>query len=621
MRIILVCFIVLLFTQKNTLGFDTLHIKSISIYAGHNYITTKQESLDSLSKISFHFSTLSDVLAQTSAMTIKSYGPGLTSSPSLRGGNAQQTMVLWHGLNIQNNMLGQIDLSSIPFGLFTSSTVDYTSHSSASNNATSGSIVLKDDNLKTKNNIEFGTSVSTLNGINNLLKLNFVNGKLYSNIKVYHQFSENNYKYRNYVIEGKPVEKMRFASQKMLVLMQENNLQISNKSSLETGVWYTKREINVPPSILQNVSSALQTDQSFKAIISNKNQLQNSTLQFRLAYQNDVLNYSDTGITGVNKWDGYIVESEWQKKINTKNEVNLIYNLSSFKGNSNSFLVNNIIQSRQNLSLNYLYTSHKEFSIIANASILQINLKNILPQGKLQFHKALQLAHAYKFTSNVAIYNAYRYPTLNDLFWNPGGNQNLLPEKSICQEFNFILEKNDLKAEVSVFNKNVSNWIIWLPTNGYWSPENIAEVWSRGMESSITYLKKFEKLSLKININYAYVLSTNNTTNAVQDANINKQLIYVPLYKSNIMASLYYKKGFITCNQQYVGYRFTSADNSSFLNPYWITNLMFGYGIELRKTKIELTVNVNNLFNTEYESIAYRPMPFRFMETGINIKL
>jgi iron complex outermembrane receptor protein len=141
------------------------------------------------------------------------------------------------------------------------------------------------------------------------------------------------------------------------------------------------------------------------------------------------------------------------------------------------------------------------------------------------------------------------------------------------------------------------------------------------MESSITYLKKFEKLSLKININYAYVLSTNNKTNAVQDANINKQLIYVPLYKSNIMASLYYKKGFITCNQQYVGYRFTSADNSSFLNPYWITNLMFGYGFKLKKKIFELTVNVNNLFNTEYESIAYRPMPFRFMETGINIKL
>ncbi|QQR94477.1 MAG: Plug domain-containing protein [Bacteroidota bacterium] len=96
---------------------DTFHIKVVNIEALRQQDATpglKFEKIDSISLKQFNTESLSDLLSAESGVLIKNYGPGSLASSSIRGGNANQTAVIWNGFNINNPMLGQTDFSIIP---------------------------------------------------------------------------------------------------------------------------------------------------------------------------------------------------------------------------------------------------------------------------------------------------------------------------------------------------------------------------------------------------------------------------------------------------------------------------------------------------------------------------
>ena len=55
--------------------------------------------------------TLTQVLQQESVIYFRENGPGGVSSPSLRGTSAQQTAVVWNGININSQLNGQTDFN------------------------------------------------------------------------------------------------------------------------------------------------------------------------------------------------------------------------------------------------------------------------------------------------------------------------------------------------------------------------------------------------------------------------------------------------------------------------------------------------------------------------------
>ena len=58
--------------------------------------------------------SLSELLADNSAVYIKSLGTGALATASFRGGSAAQTRVNWNGINITPPMSGTFDFSQIP---------------------------------------------------------------------------------------------------------------------------------------------------------------------------------------------------------------------------------------------------------------------------------------------------------------------------------------------------------------------------------------------------------------------------------------------------------------------------------------------------------------------------
>ena len=59
--------------------------------------------------------TFTDFLQKNTTIYFKENGYGMVSSPAFRGTTAQQTGVLWNGINVNSALLGQTDFNSAAF--------------------------------------------------------------------------------------------------------------------------------------------------------------------------------------------------------------------------------------------------------------------------------------------------------------------------------------------------------------------------------------------------------------------------------------------------------------------------------------------------------------------------
>jgi iron complex outermembrane receptor protein len=160
---------------------------------------------------------------------------------------------------------------------------------------------------------------------------------------------------------------------------------------------------------------------------------------------------------------------------------------------------------------------------------------------------------------------------------------------------------------------------MWTPDHkGIWSPENILKVWSRGIENDFKLYYTIGKLKLSTNIHYQYILTTNDGNDS-PNPHLNKQLIYTPTHKafSNISAQV--QKFRCTLLYNYVGFRYTSADNSTFLDPYQTLGLDLSQTYNFKKYNIKVFLQINNLNNASYQIYTYYPSPMRSYQLGISI--
>ena len=122
----------------------------------------------------------------------------------------------------------------------------------------------------------------------------------------------------------------------------------------------------------------------------------------------------------------------------------------------------------------------------------------------------------------------------------------------------------------------------------------------------------YQKLKINIIGNYAYTLSTNRKGKSENYNSVNKQLIYVPYHQANYTLRLSLKQFTLSYNYNYTGERFISTDNNWYMPANFISNVGLSKTINLTpKTKFNTSFKVNNIFNQDYQAIAWRAMPGR----------
>ncbi len=90
----------------------------------------------------------------------------------------------------------------------------------------------------------------------------------------------------------------------------------------------------------------------------------------------------------------------------------------------------------------------------------------------------------------LAVARIFRLPTLNERFWEPGGNSDLRPERGQQVEWLVAYRPSSgrLFARVVLFGSRISDRIVWRPAfagtqRRIWTPDNVARVSGRGLEA------------------------------------------------------------------------------------------------------------------------------------------
>ena len=220
----------------------------------------------------------------------------------------------------------------------------------------------------------------------------------------------------------------------------------------------------------------------------------------------------------------------------------------------------------------------------------------------------------------------FRFPTLNDLYFLPGGNPDLKKQCGWTYDVgvSFAFGKENvysLTGSANWFDSHVEDWILWLPTTkGFFSPRNIKDVHAYGVELQSDFNISLGKdWLLGLNGTFSWTPSINEGEPfSPADQSVGKQLPYVPEWSSTITGRLAWKKWSLLYKWCYYSQRYTMSSNDISLTgklpSYFMNNLTIERGIPLKWADLSLKGAVNNLFNEEYLSVLSRPMP------GINFE-
>jgi iron complex outermembrane receptor protein len=218
----------------------------------------------------------------------------------------------------------------------------------------------------------------------------------------------------------------------------------------------------------------------------------------------------------------------------------------------------------------------------------------------------------------------YRSPTFNDLYWQPNGNPNLEMEQSLNTEtginWNETWSMLEWKVSGSLFANWVKNEIQWMPDGSFWRPQNIASVFSRGIEfdARLGAINQPHQLSF----NYTFLQSEKNKATIAGDNTVGNQLALLPREKWRLDLQSGWRKWLAGVSVLHSSFCYLTIDNKAdaILPSYTTIQLWSNLSFEYDEHTLAITLKLDNLFNENYQVYPGYPMPPRNYGIGLSLE-
>ena len=613
--------------------------------------------------------SIADVLTFNSPLFVKQYGRATLSTVSFRGTGPSHTQVTWNGMRINNPMLGMTDFSMIP-----SYFIDDASllHGTSSVNEAGGALggVVK---LSTAPAAADGFGLQYIQGIgmyrtfDEFLRLTWGDEHWQVSTRAVYQSSRNDYKYRNrdkkeniydeemnIVGSYYPVERNKSGAFDDVHVLQEIYYNTGRGDRFGLNAWYINSNRELP---------LLTTDYADDTRFENRQR--------------------EHTLRSVLSWDR--LRRDW--KVGAKAGYIHTWMAYDYRRDPGNGIMTSMTRSRSRIDTFYgqaageyavgdewLFTAdialHQHFVRSADKNIvLQQGDKAIVgyDQGRVEIDAAVSakwrpaerlglsavlreqlygtkwatvpalfadylLSKRGNVVAKASVSRNFRFPTLNDLYFLPGGNPDLKNETGVQYEagLSFAVGRDaiyTLSGSASWYDQRIDDWILWLPTTkGFFSPVNIKEVHAYGVEvrADLTVmLARGLKLDLDGTFSWSPSINVGEPMSPA-DQSVGKQLPYEPEFSGTATGRLAWRSWGLLWQFCYYSERYTMSSNditlTGRLTPYVMNNLSLEKGFAFRRADLSLKATINNLFNEEYLSVLSRPMPRMNCEFFINVK-
>jgi outer membrane cobalamin receptor len=100
-----------------------------------------------------------------------------------------------------------------------------------------------------------------------------------------------------------------------------------------------------------------------------------------------------------------------------------------------------------------------------------------------------------------------------------------------------------------------------------------------------------------------------------------KILVYRPKHSLNISVSSNWSVFTLKYDFQYIGQRYTNPANTLYLEAYQTSDLVLSARLHYQDWQPQLSFQIRNIFDEQYEIIRYQPIPGREFRFTIGILL
>ena len=638
----------------------TISIKEVTVYGQRPMkdIGVQRTRIDSAVLKENVSLSMADVLAFNSSIFVKSYGRATLSTVSFRGTSPSHTQVSWNGMKINSPMLGMTDFSMIPsYFIDDASLLHGTSSVNDSGGGLGGAIRLSTRPAQAEGfGLQYIQGVGSFKTFDEFLRLTYGDDHWQVSTRAVFSSSPNDYKYRNrdkkeniyddemnIIGQYYPTERNRSGSFKDLHLLQEVYYNTGRGDRFGLNAWYinSNRELQMLTTDY-GVASEFdnrQREQTFRGVLSWDHLRSSWKLATKAGYIHTWMAYdykrdAGNGImtpmtrsrsfidTFYGQADGEYYLGKWLFTASLSAHQHMVESRDK-----------NIILQQGNKAVVGYDTNRLELSGSVSAKWRPINRLGISIVLREELYgrdftpliPALFIDGVLSERGNVvakaSVSRNFRFPTLNDLYFLPGGNPDLRPERGWTYDagLSFSVASDDiysLSGSVSWFDSYVSDWIIWLPTTkGFFSPRNVKDVHAYGVElQSSAAVALTDEWRLSLDGTYSWTPSRNEGEPlSPADKSVGKQLPYVPEHTATLTGTLAWRSWSLLYKWNYYSKRYTMSSNdisfSGQLPTYFMNNISIEKGFSLKWADLSLKCAVNNLFNEEYLSVLSRPMP------------
>ena len=644
----------------------TIPIKEVTVYGRRpmKEIGVQQTKFDSVVLKENIALSIADVLTFNSSIFVKSYGRATLSTVAFRGTSPSHTQVTWNGMRINNPMLGMTDFSMIPsYFIDDASLLHGTSSVSETGGGLGGAVKLS---TKPAQNNGFGLQyvqgVGSFKTFDEFLRLTYGNKNWQLSTRAVYSSSPNEYKYRNHdkkeniyddnhniIGQYYPVERNRSGSFKDLHILQEAYYNSDSGERFGLSAWYINSNRELPMLTTDYGEAAefdnRQREHTFRGVLSWDHLRSNWKVAAKAGYihtwmaydyKRDAGNGIMTSMTRsrskVNTFYGqadgeYYIGSKWLFTASLSAHQHLVEsrdkNIILQQGDKAIIGYDKgRIELSGSVSAKWRPMERLGVSLVLREEMFGTEWTPLIPA---LFVDGV-LSKRGNIVAKASVSRNYRFPTLNDLYFLPGGNPDLKKENGWTYDagLSFAIGNEgiySLSGSASWFDSHVDNWIIWLPTTkGFFSPRNIKSVHAYGVEMEADLAVALsEDWHLGLDGTFSWTPSINEgEPMSPADKSVGKQLPYVPEISATLTGELSFRTWSLLYKWCHYSERYTMSSNdlslSGNLPPYFMSNITLEKRFSLAWADLSLKGAVNNLFDEEYLSVLSRPMP------GINFE-
>ncbi len=613
--------------------------------------------------------SIADVLTFNSPIFVKQYGRATLSTVSFRGTGPSHTQVTWNGMRINNPMLGMTDFSMIPsYFIDDASLLHGTSSVNETGGGLGGLVRLSTAPADIRGfGLQYIQGIGMFRTFDEFLRLEWGDEHWQVSTRAVYQSSANDFKYRNrdkkeniyddemnIVGSYYPTERNKSGAFDDVHVLQEVYYDTRRGDRFGLNAWYINSNRELPL-----LTTDYADDKQFE------NRQREHTLRSVLSWDHYRSDWKVAAKAGyIHTWMAYDYRKDPGNGImnsitRSRNKVDTFYGQAdgAYTPNGNWFFTAGILAHQhlvESIDKDIILqqggkdiVGYDKGRIELSASVSakwrpteRLGLSAVLREEMYgtkwatvpAFFADCQLSKRGNIVAKASVSRNHRFPTLNDLYFLPGGNPDLRSESGFSYEagLSFAVGKENvysLSGSASWYDQHIDDWILWLSTpKGFFSPRNIKQVHAYGveMQASLAVIPARDwKLTMNGTFSWSPSINEGEPISPA-DQSVGKQLPYEPEFSATVTGRLTWRSWGLLYQFCYYSERYTMSSNditlSGRLTPYLMNNLSLDKAFALKWADLMLKGTVNNLFNEEYLSVTARPMPRMNVEFFIGIR-